>query len=195
MTCDKWDYDEYDFEDDAIDVDDEYLGDMTNIFPLVEKFTLRNLPREIPYWAGVIMRNSCRKDEGRGGIRQCANFECGKWEEYPRQFAKCRRCKRTKYCSKECQLAAWMYHRHWCIQSTSSSSSSTVSNRTISTATTSQTQSQAGTALSDMAMQRVAEAPGPSAGTTTTDQATAAATATTNYNIHAPHHHQHHHHR
>ena len=33
------------------------------------------LPPEIQYWAGVIMRNACRKDESRGGIRQCANSE------------------------------------------------------------------------------------------------------------------------
>jgi hypothetical protein len=31
------------------------------------------LPPEIQYWAGVIMRNACRKDDSRGGIRQCAN--------------------------------------------------------------------------------------------------------------------------
>jgi hypothetical protein len=30
------------------------------------------LPSEIQYWAGVIMRNACRKDDSRGGIRQCA---------------------------------------------------------------------------------------------------------------------------
>ena len=60
---------------------------MTNVFSLVEKFTFRPspsenatsspplLPPEIQYWAGVIMRNACRKDESRGGIRQCANSE------------------------------------------------------------------------------------------------------------------------
>lgn len=59
---------------------------MTNVFSLVERFTFRHsssdmdssnpppsLPPEIQYWAGVIMRNACRKDESRGGIRQCAN--------------------------------------------------------------------------------------------------------------------------
>jgi hypothetical protein len=58
----------------------------TNVFSLVERFTFRpsstetdlpnpppKLPTEIQYWAGVIMRNACRKDESRGGIRQCAN--------------------------------------------------------------------------------------------------------------------------
>lgn len=60
---------------------------MTNVFSLVERFTFRPslnenamsnppfLPPEIQYWAGVIMRNACRKDESRGGIRQCANSE------------------------------------------------------------------------------------------------------------------------
>jgi hypothetical protein len=58
----------------------------TNVFSLVERFTFRpssheydlpnpppTLPQEIQYWAGVIMRNACRKDDSRGGIRQCAN--------------------------------------------------------------------------------------------------------------------------
>ena len=61
---------------------------MTNVFSLVERFTFRpssteselpnpppKLPTEISYWAGVIMRNACRKDDSRGGIRQCANSE------------------------------------------------------------------------------------------------------------------------
>lgn len=61
---------------------------MTNVFSLVERFTYRpssselegpnpppTLPPEIQYWAGVIMRNACRKDDQQGGIRQCANSE------------------------------------------------------------------------------------------------------------------------
>lgn len=62
-----------------------------NVFSVVEKFTHRIHPHPIMYWAGVIMRNACRKDEARGGIRQCAYMHCGKWERYPREFAKCRR--------------------------------------------------------------------------------------------------------
>ncbi|KAH7098471.1 hypothetical protein BKA62DRAFT_622554, partial [Auriculariales sp. MPI-PUGE-AT-0066] len=99
-----------------------------NIFSLVERFTFRPsaneaalphppefLPPEIQYWAGVIMRNACRKDDSRGGIRQCANMLCGRWEESPRQFAKCRRCRKAKYCGKECQSRAWAEgHRFWC---------------------------------------------------------------------------------
>lgn len=95
-----------------------------NIFSLVERYTVRpsaserdrlavslsyplKFTSDISYWAGVIMRNACRKDEGRGGIRQCANMTCGAWETYPREFAKCRRCRKAKYCSKSCQSKAW----------------------------------------------------------------------------------------
>ena len=97
------------------DEDEEYLlPDDFNIFPLVEKFTVRHHSQDMQHWAGVVMRNLCRKDDARGGIRQCAYYECGRWEQWTRQFAKCRRCRRTKYCSKECQKNAWVFHRHWC---------------------------------------------------------------------------------
>ncbi|KAF8071460.1 hypothetical protein FPV67DRAFT_1560370 [Lyophyllum atratum] len=100
----------------------------TNVFSLVERFTFKpssteadlpvpppRLPPEIQYWAGVVMRNACRKDDSRGGIRQCANMLCGRWETYPREFAKCRRCRKAKYCGKECQSTAWSEgHRFWC---------------------------------------------------------------------------------
>lgn len=103
-----------DYED-----DEEYiLPNDFNLFPLVEKFTVRYHSTDMQYWAGVVMRNLCRKDETRGGIRQCAYYQCGKWEQYTRQFAKCRRCRRTKYCSKECQKSAWAFHRHWCVAAT-----------------------------------------------------------------------------
>lgn len=89
--------------------DEEYLlPDDFNIFPLVERFTVRHHCTDMQHWAGVVMRNLCRKDDTRGGIRQCAYYECGKWEQWPRQFAKCRRCRRTKYCSKDCQKNAWV---------------------------------------------------------------------------------------
>lgn len=114
-----------DNEDVPMDVDDEeefeeefLLPNDLNIFPLVEKFTVRYHSTDMQYWAGVVMRNLCRKDDTRGGIRQCAYYKCGKWEEYTRQFAKCRRCRRTKYCSKECQKSAWAFHRHWCVAAT-----------------------------------------------------------------------------
>ncbi|KAH9937923.1 uncharacterized protein BXZ73DRAFT_76542 [Epithele typhae] len=107
---------------------DNSVPRLTNLFALVERFTYRHssselesahpppsLPPEIQYWAGVIMRNACRKDDSRGGIRQCANMLCGKWERFPREFAKCRRCRKAKYCGKECQSTAWSEgHRFWC---------------------------------------------------------------------------------
>ncbi|KAK5118920.1 hypothetical protein LTR62_000131 [Meristemomyces frigidus] len=112
--------------------DNEFVAQTSfNIFPLIEKFTAKPSSRhsststttspaspqqgDMQYWAGVVMRNLCRKDESRGGIRQCAFWQCGKWEEFTRQFAKCRRCRRTKYCSKECQKGAWGSHRFWCV--------------------------------------------------------------------------------
>ncbi|MCJ1313892.1 hypothetical protein MMC25_007572 [Agyrium rufum] len=97
-----------------LEVEEYLLPDDFNIFPLVEKFTVRHHSQDMQYWAGVVMRNLCRKDDTRGGIRQCAYYECGKWEQKTRQFAKCRRCRRTKYCSKDCQKNAWVFHRHWC---------------------------------------------------------------------------------
>lgn len=90
-----------------------------NVFSVVEKFCHRLQPGPIQYWAGVIMRNACRKDETKGGIRRCANMSCGKWETQPREFAKCRRCRKAKYCSKACQSKAWADgHRWWCVEKT-----------------------------------------------------------------------------
>ena len=67
--------------------EEEYmLPDDVNIFPLVEKFTVRHHSKDMQYWACVVMRNLCRKDESRGGIRQCAYYKCGKWEEFQRQL-------------------------------------------------------------------------------------------------------------
>ena len=102
------------FKSDEPEEEEYLLPDDFNIFPLVEKFTVRHHSQDMQYWAGVVMRNLCRKDDSRGGIRQCAYYQCGKWEQWTRQFAKCRRCRRTKYCSKECQKNAWVFHRHWC---------------------------------------------------------------------------------
>ena len=95
-------------ESDKSDEEEYLLPDDFNIFPLVEKFTVRHHSQDMQHWAGVVMRNLCRKDDARGGIRQCAYYECGRWEQWTRQFAKCRRCRRTKYCSKECQKNAWV---------------------------------------------------------------------------------------
>ncbi|ESZ90775.1 hypothetical protein SBOR_8846 [Sclerotinia borealis F-4128] len=46
--------------------EEEYLlPDDFNIFPLVEKFTVRHHSQDMQYWAGVVMRNLCRKDDAR----------------------------------------------------------------------------------------------------------------------------------
>ncbi|SCU94648.1 LADA_0G10000g1_1 [Lachancea dasiensis] len=106
-----------------------------NLFPLVERFTVKKEnEKDMTYWSSVIMRNSCRKNENTG-VRQCANFACGKWEDFPKRFAKCRRCKKTKYCSRECQLHSWNYHRYWCQEV--SSSAGQVAGATIGEGTTS----------------------------------------------------------
>ncbi|KAL1921601.1 uncharacterized protein VTP21DRAFT_11317 [Calcarisporiella thermophila] len=92
-----------------------------NLFSIVERFTQRSHPPDVQYWAGVIMRNACRKDDTRGGIRKCANMACNQWERYQREFAKCRRCRKAKYCSKQCQSRAWSDgHRWWCVERPSS---------------------------------------------------------------------------
>ncbi|GAB1526414.1 hypothetical protein RhiTH_009581 [Rhizoctonia solani] len=116
-----------------------------NVFSLVERFTFRpspsettlpRLPHEIQYWAGVIMRNACRKDDQRGGIRQCVNMLCGRSEEFLREFAKCQRCRKAKYCGKECQSKAWAEgHRFWC-STCEEEDSQTVVARTGSSANT-----------------------------------------------------------
>ncbi|KAI9316988.1 hypothetical protein BX666DRAFT_1857831 [Dichotomocladium elegans] len=94
-----------------------HFGYDANIFSVVEKFTFPIHPTPIQHWAGVVMRNACRKDETRGGIRSCVNMHCRRREQKPREFAKCRRCRKAKYCSKQCQSRAWNDgHRWWCIE-------------------------------------------------------------------------------
>ncbi|RCK64288.1 MYND-type zinc finger protein samB [Candida viswanathii] len=112
----KWNYEEYkyfDIDEYNEDIDDALIEyKKVSLFPLVEKFTFLS-GTEMHYWAGVIMRNSCRRNAS--GLRQCGN--CHKWEDFPRQFAKCKLCKRAKYCSKKCQMESWKSHRNWCLPS------------------------------------------------------------------------------
>ncbi|KAF1943814.1 MYND-type zinc finger protein MUB1 [Clathrospora elynae] len=84
-------------EEDKEELEEYELPDDFNIFPLVEQFTVRHHTSDMQYWASVVMRNLCRKDDSRGGIRQCAFYQCGRWED------------------KECQKSAWVFHRHWCV--------------------------------------------------------------------------------
>lgn len=127
-----WNYNTYehfnideDTNDGSNDVDESLLQyKKVNLFPMVEQFTFFG-GTDMYYWSGVIMRNSCRRNESKGGVRQCGNLGCGKWEKYPREFSKCKRCKRTKYCSRECQTRAWTCHKNWCVPSNSSNSTAT----------------------------------------------------------------------
>ncbi|WPK26743.1 hypothetical protein PUMCH_004104 [Australozyma saopauloensis] len=127
-----WNYNTYqhfdideDTHDGFTDVDESLLQyQKINLFPMVEQFTFYG-GTDMYYWSGVIMRNSCRRNDFKGGVRQCGNLECGKWEKYPREFSKCKRCKRTKYCSRECQTRAWTCHKNWCVPSNSSNSTAT----------------------------------------------------------------------
>lgn len=128
----KWNYDTYqhfDIDDDDLREDNDYDESLieykkVNLFPMVEKFTFL-AGTDMYYWSGVIMRNSCRRNDFKGGVRQCGNLECGKWEKYPKEFSKCKKCKRTKYCSRECQMRAWHCHRNWCVPSNASTNSTT----------------------------------------------------------------------
>lgn len=123
-ACESHCGDEHDHHSSSSEGCSHFRPHSVNIFSLVELFTHRppsddpftpRLSNEVQYWACTIMRNACRKDEQRGGIRQCANMNCGKWEQYAREFAKCRRCRRAKYCSKACQSASWGNgHKFWC---------------------------------------------------------------------------------
>lgn len=137
-----WKYEELSMNIDDHDIHSKHSElPSLNLFPLVEKYTVTSdNPKDVIYWSSVIMRNSCRKNEATG-VRQCSNFLCGKWEEYPRQFAKCRRCKRTKYCSRKCQLKAWTYHRYWCHEASTSSKNS-MSNSGVESDTTTPNESQ-----------------------------------------------------
>lgn len=128
----KWNYETYshfDIDDDGDNTHGDYDESLmdhkkVNLFPMVEKFTFL-AGTDMYYWSGVIMRNSCRRNDLRGGVRQCGNLECGKWESYPREFSKCKKYKRTKYCSRECQMRAWHCHKNWCVPSASSATNST----------------------------------------------------------------------
>lgn len=134
----KWNYDTYknfDIDNDDMKADNDYDESLieykkVNLFPMVEKFTFL-AGTDMYYWSGVIMRNSCRRNDFKGGVRQCGNLECGKWEKYPREFSKCKRCKRTKYCSRDCQMRAWHCHKNWCVPSTSSTNSTGTGNSAV----------------------------------------------------------------
>ncbi|CDH50241.1 related to protein [Lichtheimia corymbifera JMRC:FSU:9682] len=193
-----------------------------NVFSLVERFCCHRVHSSpVQYWAGVIMRNACRKDEGRGGIRRCAYMQCGRWEKHQREFAKCRRCRKAKYCSKACQSKAWADgHRWWCIERqdhTNPTTTTTTATTTTTTTTATITAGNATTTTTTTTNGSNTTATAASAATTTAAAATAVAaaaaaiastavtpdiqgptTTTTNNNNDSQvttHHHHHHHHR
>ncbi|KAJ1762418.1 hypothetical protein LPJ77_001412 [Coemansia sp. RSA 2523] len=93
-------------------------GTLVDVIAVVEKFTAHDtFPSDMVYWSSIVMRNSCRRDESRNNCRQCAHLKCQKWERHPNEFSKCRRCRKAKYCSKQCQSSAWQEcHRNWCTE-------------------------------------------------------------------------------
>ncbi|KAJ1663847.1 hypothetical protein EV178_004656 [Coemansia sp. RSA 1646] len=100
------------------------VGDaVVDVFSIVEKFTVQKaFPSDMVYWSAIVMRNCCRRDESQDNSRQCAYLKCQKWESHPNEFAKCRRCRKAKYCSKQCQSSAWQEgHRNWCTERNPSS--------------------------------------------------------------------------
>ncbi|KAI8325578.1 hypothetical protein GQ54DRAFT_240840, partial [Martensiomyces pterosporus] len=93
-------------------------GAVVDVFAIVEKFAFqKTFPSDMVYWSSIVMRNSCRRDDSKQGLRQCAYLKCQKWEKHSREFSKCRRCRKAKYCSKVCQSKAWAEgHRNWCTE-------------------------------------------------------------------------------
>ncbi|KAI8377302.1 hypothetical protein BD560DRAFT_390711 [Blakeslea trispora] len=166
-----------------------------NVFSVVEKFCHRIHPGAIQYWAGVIMRNACRKDEDRGGIRRCANMSCGKWEAQPREFAKCRRCRKAKYCSKACQSKAWQDgHRWWCVERPSSmvkDATALHSLPTMGTATVAHDHHVA-TATTNAASSNNSNTT--NSGSVNNNSNNSSSSSSSNHASTATHHHHHHHH-
>jgi hypothetical protein len=98
-----------------------------NVFELVEIFTSPSNILEVRKWATICMRNAFKRDaahvstttvdaaSGSGtsstALRRCGFLECGKFEEQPRQYSKCSRCRRVN--RKACQRSAWTLHKNW----------------------------------------------------------------------------------
>ncbi|OMH84062.1 MYND-type zinc finger protein samB [Zancudomyces culisetae] len=102
-------------QDEVSSVDDEMVPRGCNVFSLIEKLTFLPNPQCIRDWAAVVMKNVCRKDETKNGLRRCSYLKCMRWESPNRLFSKCRRCRRAKYCSRLCQSEAWAAgHKNWC---------------------------------------------------------------------------------
>ncbi|KAI8804990.1 hypothetical protein BJ742DRAFT_681543 [Cladochytrium replicatum] len=104
-----------------------HSGHSHNVFELVEVFTATSNLVEVRRWAIICMRNAFKRDSASNSgtsLRRCGNLKCGKWEEVPRQYSKCSRCRRVTYCSKTCQRSSWPLHKNWCLKYESTNTSS-----------------------------------------------------------------------
>ncbi|KAI8815086.1 hypothetical protein BJ742DRAFT_670566 [Cladochytrium replicatum] len=129
-----------------------HSGHSHNVFELVEVFTATSNLVEVRRWAIICMRNAFKRDSasssssssagehrhagnpsaaaaggqhGGTSLRRCGNLKCGKWEEVPRQYSKCSRCRRVTYCSKTCQRTSWPLHKNWCLKYESTNATTT----------------------------------------------------------------------
>ena len=111
--------------------------DMRNMLFLVYLLSMYML-RTRKEWRNEGIMNRCRKDfieahkeellqlvdeKTVRPIHRCQSLywkerndriDCGKYEKDTEEYKKCSRCKKTFYCSKECQVADWKIHKHSC---------------------------------------------------------------------------------
>ncbi len=76
---------------------DFYKAHENQLFHLVDATTVRSIHR-------------CQRETWELKWR----VDCGKYEKDTEEFKKCSRCKKTFYCSRECQIADWKIHKHGC---------------------------------------------------------------------------------
>ncbi|KAI8867556.1 hypothetical protein GQ42DRAFT_114552, partial [Ramicandelaber brevisporus] len=96
-----------------------------NIFAIVEQFTQPSRGEAMNEKALIVMHNLVRHDND-SVPRRCVNFKCLKQEDKEQGFTlmRCKRCRKARYCSRNCQTDAWRDgHRFWCKERKSSSSS------------------------------------------------------------------------
>ena len=70
-------------------------------------------PKQSALFVNVLNRRQGKMDLIRKGVRRCAN--CLKYEndEVP-DLKACGKCQLVKYCSKECQLENFKFHKYHC---------------------------------------------------------------------------------
>ena len=45
----------------------------------------------------------------------CGNKDCTNVEQFDKKFPRCGRCRNMWYCSKECQVKDWKFHKKNCV--------------------------------------------------------------------------------